>query len=134
MDAFAIAVKAFIVDNEGQLLIVKRADDDPHRPGMWEIPGGRLNPGEDPSLGLRREVKEETNLLVEVLDPLAVSHFAREDKQIVTLITFVCKPISGKVKISEEHSDYKWVDVKAAQDVISKFYYKELEAYARRYG
>lgn len=134
MDAFAIAVKAFIVDNEGQLLIVKRADDDPHRPGMWEIPGGRLNPGEDPSLGLRREVKEETNLLVEVLDPLAVSHFAREDKQIITLITFVCKPISGKVKISEEHSDYKWVDVKAAQDVISKFYYKELEAYARRYG
>ena len=134
MDAFATAVKAFIVDNEGQLLIVKRADDDPHRPGMWEIPGGRLNPGEDPSLGLRREVKEETNLLVEVLDPLAVSHFAREDKQIVTLITFVCKPISGKVKISEEHSDYKWVDVKAAQDVISKFYYKELEAYARRYG
>jgi len=31
----------------------------PHKPGTWDIPGGRLELGEDPFLGLKRETHEE---------------------------------------------------------------------------
>ena len=61
-----------------------------HKPGAWEIPGGRLEIGEDPHLGLKREVKEETQLDIKVLQPLSVNYFTRDDGQIITGIVFVC--------------------------------------------
>ena len=56
---FSLAVKAFIV-HKNKLLIVKRAKNDVHMPSIWELPGGRLNPGEDPSVTAKREFFEET--------------------------------------------------------------------------
>jgi len=56
-----LAVKAFIV-HKNKLLIVKRAKDEVHMPEIWELPGGRLNPGEDPFIGIIREIREETGL------------------------------------------------------------------------
>jgi len=55
---FALAVKAFII-KDGKALLLKRRLNDEHKPGTWDIPGGRLEAGEDPISGLRREVKEE---------------------------------------------------------------------------
>ena len=60
---FRIAVKAFIVHNN-KLLVVKRAKDEVQMPNIWELPGGRLNPGEDPFIGIIREVREETGLYI----------------------------------------------------------------------
>jgi len=42
MNNFRIAVKSFIVNEKNELLLIKRRDDDVHKPGAWEIPGGRL--------------------------------------------------------------------------------------------
>ena len=47
MDEFRNAAKAFII-KEGKLLLIKRRPNDPHKPGAWDIPGGRLELGEDP--------------------------------------------------------------------------------------
>ena len=112
-----VAVKAFIVDGEGKLLIVKRADDDIHMPNVWEIPGGRLDNGEDPFEGLKRETKEEVGLDIEIIMPINVHYFTREDSQVITLITFWCKPISKEVKLSYEHTEYEWA---ALEDAYKK--------------
>ena len=40
---FGLAVKSFIVDDSDRLLIIKRADNDIHSPGIWEIPGEGLS-------------------------------------------------------------------------------------------
>ena len=61
MDNFRNAAKAFIVHDE-KLLLLKRRPNDVHKPGEWDIPGGRLDPGENPFTGLERETKEETEL------------------------------------------------------------------------
>ncbi len=114
---FAIAVKSFIVDGN-KLLILKRRPDDVHRPGVWEIPGGRIASGEDPYDGLRRETREETGLDIEPVCPLGVQHFTRDDGQRITMLIFYCRPVRKEVRLSEEHTDYRWIDLVADAEQI----------------
>jgi len=57
-------VGAVILDDAGRLLVIKRG----HEPstGLWSVPGGRIEPGEEPREAVRREVAEETGLVVGV--------------------------------------------------------------------
>lgn len=132
---FAIAVKAFIVDNKSRLLILKRASNDVQTPGIWEIPGGRLNPGEDPFIGLKREIKEETSLDIKIIRPLTIRYFTRKDKQIITMIIFLCKPIGGRIKLSEEHSDFFGLNLNIPEEISKyfkdSFFMKEINAFKK---
>ena len=107
---FRIGVKAFMVDR-GKLLMIRRRSNDAHNPNQWDLPGGRVDLGEDPMEGLKRETKEETNLDIEIDVPLDVQHFTRQDKQVITLLFFLCKKLSGEIKLSQEHQEYKWMDI-----------------------
>ena len=106
-----VAVKAYIID-AGRLLIVKRVADDDHYAGKWDLPGGRLASGEDPLEGLRRETKEETRLDIEILLPIDVQHFTRDDGQVITMIIFLCRPLTDRVVLSKEHAEYRWVSIR----------------------
>ena len=107
---FRIGVKAFIIENR-KLLFIRRRPNDPHNPGQWDLPGGRVDLGENPKTGLARETKEETNLDIEIGIPLDVQHFTRQDGQVITLLFFLCKKLSEEIKLSEEHQEYKWIDL-----------------------
>ena len=125
---FRLAVKAFIVHNN-KLLVVKRSKDDIQMPNIWELPGGRLNPGEDPFLGIIREVREETGLYIKPLLPMSINHFQRDDGQTITMIVSFCKPIGGRLNISHEHQDIEWIDLNIAKEKITKFYFKDIDYY-----
>lgn len=104
---FRVAAKAFIVD-DGKLLLMKRSTDDVHKPGWWDIPGGRLETGESPFDGLRREAQEEAKLDIDIIAPLDVRHFTRDDGQKITMIIFLCKPHHKNISLSEAHTEHKW--------------------------
>lgn len=91
-----------------------------------EIPGGRLKIAEDPFKGLKRETTEETGLEIQIEDPLGVHHFERQDGQMITMIVFYCRPLSNSLKLSDEHTDYVWKQVKEARDIIHPKFHKEL--------
>ena len=90
----AIAVKSMIVNN-GKLLIVKRANNDRYMPGIWEIPGGKLDIGENLLDGLIRETKEETGLEIAVNRQISVRHFTRDDSQEIEMHIFLCYAINN---------------------------------------
>lgn len=129
MDNFRISVKSFIVNDRDELLLVKRENGDTHCPGIWEIPGGRIELGEDPFEGLKRETKEETGLDVEVLNPLEIQHFTREDGQKITMIIFLCRPASDSVNLSEEHTDHEWSGLDVALSKLHHAYHDTMRIY-----
>ena len=67
----------------------------------WELPGGHLNRGENYVKGAIREVFEETGINISKIKLI----FKDKDYRL-----FVCKPRTVSVKLSREHTDYKWVN------------------------
>lgn len=128
MDKFRNAVKAFIV-KEGKLLLIKRRLNDVHKPGDWDIPGGRLELGENPFDGLKREAQEETALEIEIILPLDVHFFSRDDGQKIQLTIFLCKQTGGEIKLSEEHTEYKWMDLKSDINKFPAWLHKIVKRY-----
>ena len=53
-----IRVVAAIIERDGRLLVCRRRDR-PGRPGLWEFPGGQIEPGESEAAALVRELREE---------------------------------------------------------------------------
>lgn len=74
-----------ILRDKDLFLAVKRNENDDLFPGAWEFPGGHLEAGETLKEGLKRELKEEIDFLINV-DSTKIN-----------------------VKLSNEHSDYKWL-------------------------
>ncbi len=127
----AIAVKAFIVDDNNKALLIKRRNNDAHDANKWEIPGGRLNSGESPFSGLQREVFEEVGLTIDIGSPLEIRHFTRDDGQAITMIIFLCKLIRGEVVISEEHNDFVWKKIPEVKGTICPYFYSAVDAYEK---
>jgi 8-oxo-dGTP diphosphatase len=118
MDREVIAAKAFIVDKEGKLLLVKRRADDVQKPGVWEVPGGRLEPGEDILQGLRREILEETGLRVRIQMPMGMHEFTSDDGVRIQMLVFLARQDGGIFALSDEHTKSRWTEFHEAREII----------------
>ena len=99
--------KAVIQKNE-KFLILKRAAHSKSYPGLWDFAGGKHDHGETPEESVIRETKEETDLDINPGQEIKTVHY--QDEQFNLLFHyFVFNITSGKIKISEDHSEYKWV-------------------------
>ncbi len=77
-------------------------------PLKWEFPGGKLEDGESEIDCIKREIKEEINIDIEVLEKLSNSIFDYGDFKI-NLIPFISTYVTGEIILSE-HKDYKLLD------------------------
>ena len=91
---FKIGVFALIFDQEDRTLLCHRRDYD-----LWNLPGGGLEERESPWEGVIREVKEETNLSVEI-KRLSGIYFKPEKNELV--LAFVCQIIGGEIRLTDE--------------------------------
>ena len=105
-----VGVKVLIKNTSGKYLLQRRSPKKyPEAQIGWDIVGGRIIPGIPLLENLRREVKEETGLLLTKVEKiLAAQDILRiKDKHIVR-ITYLGKA-KGKIKLDkEENSEYKW--------------------------
>ena len=98
-----IAVNAFLLYKD-KFLLLKRAN----KPLLWGPPGGKLQIDEDPIVGLRREVREETNLQVNVFQPVTTWFGSFDDISLLS-IDYLCTSEKNTVILSSEHTDYRWL-------------------------
>ena len=131
---FNLAVKGIIRKGD-KILVLKRSVADDHKPGAWETVGGGMDDQSSPQEALKREIKEETDLEVEVNEPFNVFTFTKDTGEFKIGITFACTYVSGEVNLSGEHSEYKWIKPEEFNklDSISSLY-DEIEEYAQKYG
>ena len=100
-----------VIFKEDKVLLVVKSDSEEINPNTVDIPGGRLEFGEMPEDGLKREIMEETALEADVIKPTRCWSFVKEEKgfQLVG-VTFLCEYKSGEVKLSDEHDKVLWID------------------------
>lgn len=102
-----ISMKAVIVNKAGKVLILRKAgtQGDAVRTGKYNLPGGRVEVGEQFKDALLREIKEETGLQVEVKRPIFAGEWHPEvhgvPHQIIGMF-FVCTATTECVKLNEE--------------------------------
>jgi 8-oxo-dGTP diphosphatase len=106
---FYLSVKVAILDGEGRCLLLKRSQSSKGNPGKWELPGGKVDPGEDFDKALVREVIEETGLSVALEHVFGSAERELPHRKIAYLI-MEGRLKSGRVSLSEEHDDFIWVD------------------------
>ncbi|MDP3996146.1 MAG: NUDIX domain-containing protein [bacterium] len=104
-----VGVKIFLRNKENKYLILKRsAKRYPGLKNLWDIPGGRINPGSSLLENLKREVREETGIELDSVPVLITAQdILRPDKHIVRL-TYTGEG-EGEPRLSDEEEDFRWL-------------------------
>lgn len=92
---------------KGKFLILHRSEDREVNPGKWDFPSGRID-DEEPKNAALRELNEETGLKGTVLRSGNSFHVETQDGEF-QIHPFLVKA-SGKVELSEEHSEFEWIE------------------------
>ena len=101
-----IKVAAAIIRNNGKVLIAQRPEFS-HMGLKWEFPGGKIETGEDAAACLRREIREELDLEIDVGRELMVVEHQYQDRKVI-LHCHWCRYVRGKAKTLGCRS-FKWV-------------------------
>ena len=113
-----IVVAAGVIHN-GRLLAARRSTP-PALAGQWELPGGKVETGEDPRAALQRELVEELALNVEVGDqldgPVSGDWPLTDDAVLRVFIVEVAGP-ALVAKVGDSHSEIRWLDADSLMSV-----------------
>lgn len=102
-----IIVVAAIIRRDGKILITQRFNN-VHLPGLWEFPGGKVEPKEPLDSALRREILEELGVAIHVEDECFTADHVYPTKS-VRLHFFNCSIIQGEPQ-AVEVADLRWVE------------------------
>jgi ADP-ribose pyrophosphatase YjhB (NUDIX family) len=100
-------VGALVYDEEHRLLVVRRGNE-PGR-GLWAIPGGRVEPGEDDPAAVAREVAEETGLTVEVGSLVGEVERSGPAGQLYVIRDYEATAVGGTLTAGDDATDAKFV-------------------------
>jgi NADH pyrophosphatase NudC (nudix superfamily) len=107
-----------VIVRDGKALITKRAR--PPEEGRFDIPGGFLDPDEDPVTGLKREINEELGMTIEVsFDDFvqAVPHRYGENGDWTLAMGFIVTEASGEPVAADDVAEVRWVDADELDEI-----------------
>jgi ADP-ribose pyrophosphatase YjhB (NUDIX family) len=110
----SVSVAGIVVDDSGRILVIRRRDN-----GQWEPPGGVLEIGESFEAGVRREIEEETGILVDVEQLTGVY---KNMKRAVVALVFRCRPLSRCARETCEAKAVRWVRPTEVSDLMDPAY------------
>jgi 8-oxo-dGTP diphosphatase len=99
-------VGGIVRDDAGRILIVRRGREPAL--GLWSIPGGRVEPGEDDHSALIREVSEETGLIVRVEGLVGEVDRPGPPGAVYVVRDYACRPTGGTLQAGDDAADARW--------------------------
>lgn len=138
IDYIGVAAGAMVFNNQGKVLLSRRGPLARNDRGKWDFPGGSIEFGETCEQAVQRELKEEFDIDVEVVEFLeVVDHILLDEKQHWVAPSYIAVVISGEPNIMESGKldDWKWADISEIDETIltdaSRSNYR---AYVKKYG
>lgn len=116
---YRVSVKALIRDQHNQILVLKENQD------TWSLPGGGLDHGEDPKLGIIRELQEELGIEpAEISNNAIIKTFYLEQKSAWLLwVIYEVKISTDEFAFGDGVTDAKYIDIselKESRDIFEK--------------
>lgn len=105
-----VSAAAMVTNDKGEILLV----NSPWR--GWEYPGGLLEPGETFQQALRREVREETGVEIEITGFVGI---CKNVEMNIVNIDFTARYVSGELTPSEESTEVIWATPEQAMKLIT---------------
>ena len=108
-----IHVVAAVIENEGKILATQRGYGEFE--GLWEFPGGKVEPGESSAGALAREIREELGVEIEVGEYICTAEYDYP-KFHLKMECWMCRILSGQIEL-REHMGARWLDSDSLGDV-----------------
>ena len=132
-----IVEKCLLFNAVGKVLLLRRSGTDVRRPHQWDLPGGLWEEDESLEEGVIREIAEESGITVQHAHVFFsktegaewVNDYGVECKKNVVRIYYAAHCDSSSVVLSHEHSEYRWVTLQEASDLIEYPRHKEVVEY-----
>lgn len=108
-----IEVVAAVIYKDGKIFATQRGYGEFE--GMWEFPGGKIEPGESCEVALKREIQEELGVDIEVGELIYITEY---DYPLfhLTMHCFLCSVTSGEIEL-KEHKSARWLTKDTLNDV-----------------
>ncbi|WP_263359359.1 NUDIX hydrolase [Acidicapsa ligni] len=111
-----VGVGGVVFDFEGRVLLIRRGTEP--RKGLWSIPGGLVELGESLTDALKREIAEESGLIVEpvaiieVVDRIYTDESAQGGRVRFhyVIVDYLCRIVGGEAKAGDDAAEISWAD------------------------
>lgn len=132
-DIFQLGIKALVTDKEDRVLLLKVNVENLNntKEAYWDIPGGRIHRGDSVENTLKREVEEETGITtITKITPFAMVlsniriPVGESDVGLILSVYECVVDEKSAVEISEEHTEYVWIERKEAAELLKVKYPK----------
>lgn len=119
----AVALIHHNFDGITKVFLPKRADTKKFLPGVFEMPGGHIDYGENIVEGLKRELREELEIEVAIGDPFAVFDYTNDIKGSHSIEVIYFAALKGApediVLHPEDHSDFMWIAKDELHNIVT---------------
>ena len=136
MTELKYVVKALVLNSRGEVLILRRSSTDSARPHDWDLPGGGIDPGEEPGQAVLREIAEEVSISLTAdairLIGKETTQYGEPRNHVVLRFLYNARVDDNTtVSLSYEHDQFEWLPLEAALERIKHLVWGELALRAR---
>lgn len=101
-----------LIKKDNKYLVTRRSLIDDYMPGLWDLPGGTIEFGEDIIKALKREVTEETSLKIKPGEIIFAYSYQSEENRHQFQLIYECEYISGEVRLDSNcHDQFQWISL-----------------------
>lgn len=125
IDELHFASKCILINEKNKILILKRTNYSDMGEDKWDFPGGSVNIDEDVNDAIKREVKEELQIELEETRVFKINSGKGVPSGQFIFVLFASRQynLGDGIKLSKEHSEYKWISLNEIDDY--KFYLRD---------
>jgi 8-oxo-dGTP diphosphatase len=110
-----LRVTCAIIEKNGKILCAQRSET-MKLPLKWEFPGGKIEENESPEACLKREIREELGIEIDILEQLPSFKHRYSANFSIELFPFRCKTLSEEIYLAE-HKQIKWLSLGELKDL-----------------